>query len=219
MIRVHEVRLPAVVAAHEHDGTLIDPQLLQQVENLADLPVDHLDHRRVDLRILRPPLVAGIPFEVLVFLPGGFVLGNAPQSMRRRPRQVGEEGTVPVGADELQPLPVDEVVGEHFPALPIADVALQGNLFTVSQQVSRVVAMGVHLVVIAEEDVEPVLLRNPGGPGVAQPPLIQHDVNDVGFLDRLRSRRPVAGEDCEQTKTETKSRPPADVANFRLHQC
>ena len=70
---VEKIGLAPVVTAHKHDGVLVDLELLQQREDLADLTIAPLDHRRVHLCVPLPALIAGVPLLVFVSLPFGQV--------------------------------------------------------------------------------------------------------------------------------------------------
>ena len=115
MLLVFEIRLAAVVTADNHDGIVVDFQLLQQGHDLANLAIHHFHHGSIHLRVLFTLLVLATPFQVLVLLPRRFILRHRPVTMRRCPWQVGKERPCGVLTDELQTLFMNQCVGKRLP--------------------------------------------------------------------------------------------------------
>jgi len=110
MAVVFEIQMPAVVTGYDNESIVVYFQLREQFADLADLPVDHVYHRCVSLRIILLNRVAGVPFFILVLLPGRFVRRQSPRTVRRCPGAITEEGSILVLANELHCLVEDQVV-------------------------------------------------------------------------------------------------------------
>jgi len=165
MVLVAEVVHAAVVAAEEDNRVALQAQFLQQGTHLADVPVHHVDHGGVASGRLGPGLV-------LVKGPRRVVVGDVVDAVRRRDGQVAEERAVLIRPDEFQGLVHDDVVGVG-PALAAALVARERDFFAVADDVRGIVRVGVDLVVVAQEDVEAVLLGDAGRPPAAAAPLAE----------------------------------------------
>ena len=160
-----EVVLAAIVAAEDDDGVAIDIQFFQQVEQFSHLTVEHVHHGGVATRFPRPiPITKQRPRRI--------ILGEVEETVGGSDRHVAEEGAIGVVADELSCGIDDLVVGIGLP-LASTVVARQRHLFTVSNQVRRVVTVGVDLIVVSEEEIESVLFRNSGGIATTAAPLAE----------------------------------------------
>ena len=166
-----EAVLSAVVAGEEHYGVVLQLEFAEQLEHLAEVVVHHGDHGGVVLHVLLDALVLD-PFFSLVASPGGVVLGDVVHAVRRGDREVTEEWLVLVFTDELEGFLHDGVLGVGF-AGASAGVAFQWDLLAVAYEVGGVEGVGVHLVVIAEENIEAVLLGHPGGVASAAAPFAE----------------------------------------------
>ena len=131
-----------VVGGEEHQGVLVDAELLEQGGDLSNLAIHHGVHRGRHLGIL------ALPWLVLVNLPSGLVLGNLVRGMRRSPWAIQKKWFVLVVLDELDRLVVDGMVG-------VATVQL--DLLAVAKEMG-VIGVGMPLVVVAVEEVEPLPL-------------------------------------------------------------
>ena len=177
MILVPKIVHAPVVATENHEGILVQVQRFQQIEQLSHLPVDHGDHGGVTLGIQGP-----IP--ILVKGPGRIGGGNVEHAMGRSDRHIAEKRTVPMVADELHAGIPDDRVGVGFPFAATV-ISFEGKLLAVAHQIGGVVAVGVNLVVIAQEDIEAVPFRYAGGTSSAAPPLAESAGGISGlFQDR-----------------------------------
>ena len=131
-----------VVGSEEHKGVLVDAEVLEQGRDFTYLTVHHGVHGGRYLGVL------AVPRLVLVDLPGRLVLGNLIGGMRRRPWTIEEEGLVLVVLDELDRLVVDGVMGV---------APGQFDLLAVTKEMG-VIGVGMPLVVIAGEEVDPLAL-------------------------------------------------------------
>ena len=147
----------------------------------GEVVVHHGDHGGVVLHVLGN-LVVLDPLFSLVASPGGVVLGDVEHAVRRGDGEVAKEWLVLVFADELEGFLHDGVLGVGF-AGASADVALQWDLLAVAYEVGGVEGVGVHLVVVAEENVEAVLLGHPGGVASAAAPFAEAAGGVTDFLE------------------------------------
>src|SRR3954463_395344 len=93
--------------------------------------------------------------------------------MRRRPWQISEEGPILVLADELLGLLHNPVVAERLAFLGVSRIAGQRHFLAVADEIPWKVGVGMDLVVIAEEQVEAVLLRDARRAAGAVPPFAE----------------------------------------------
>ena len=98
---IFEVRIAAVIPADDNDRVIVDIQFFKQIHNLTNLPVDHMNHCRIALRLIGPDAVTRVPLFHFVFLPRRIVLRKAPRAVRRRPGTIAEEGFVFVVTNEF----------------------------------------------------------------------------------------------------------------------
>ena len=91
--------------------------------------------------------------------PGRIVVGDIKQAMGWCVGQVGKERLIGMLANEVLCCVVDHILRVSLPFTQSL-IALQCHLFAVSNQIGRVIAMSVNLIVIAQEHVETVLLRD-----------------------------------------------------------
>ena len=156
---------------------MLEAQFLEQRQDFAHLPVLHRDHRRISARFLGPRLV-------LVDRPRGIGVGDAEHAVWRRVGQVGKERLLGVLADELQRRVMDHVLRVRL-AAGAAVVAGQRQLLAVADEIGRIVAVRVDLIVVAEEHIEAVLFRYAGRVASAAAPLAE---TAGGVAERLEHR-------------------------------
>ena len=156
MILGTETVLPAIVSGEENDRVVLQSELLEQVEDLSELPIDHGYHDGIILGFLGNLRVRH-PFFALVEFPRGFVFRDVVHPVRRGKGKVAEERLIFVFLDEAKGLFHDRVLGVGF-AGSSAVVPGQVELLAVPNQVGRIKTVGVDLVVVAEEDVEAMFL-------------------------------------------------------------
>lgn len=165
-----EVVLSPVITAEEDDGVVIDLLFFEQSNNFTELAVDHVHEGGVDFGVLVGALAGG-PGFVFEELPGGVVFVDTPESVRRGPGEVAEEGGLVVLFDELEGLFKDFVLRVGFAFVETgAVVSGKRDLFAISNEVAGVKSVGVDLVVVAEEFIEAVLLRDARGVAAADAP-------------------------------------------------
>ena len=178
----------AVVGGEEDQRVRPQPELLQQVEDPADAPVQPGHHRGVagpgrGVRLIAPlaPIGGIVPAAPVL---GERVLRDLDGHVRDGERQVEEEGLILVRGEEREGLGLEEVV-RVLPARRAAGVALELDLAAVALEVAGIVVVGVPLAVVAEEVVEAL------APGVAlradraQAPLADAGGGVALFLEHL----------------------------------
>ena len=181
MFARREVVGPAVVAAEEDPGFIVESQFVEQRQHLADLTIDHRHHRRVPPRRLGPRTVA-------ILGPGRIPVRNVEVAVRRRVRKVGEERLASMFANELQRGFVNHVLRIRS-AVAAAAVARQRNLLAVENQIRGIVRVRMHLIVVAEKDVEAVLLRNAGRVASSAAPFAEAAGRIAALLQHRSDRR------------------------------
>ena len=157
-----EIIVAAVVAAEKDNGVFVEIQFFQQVEYLADLAINHADHRSVAPRGFGPVFI-------LVISPCWVGVGNVKNPMRRRDGEVTEKGFVLIGANEFERFLKNNIV-RILRAGATAFVSRQRYFFAIFDNVGRIITVGVDLVVITEEDIETVLLGHAGAAAPAAAP-------------------------------------------------
>ena len=161
-----------VIGGKEHQGVLVDFELLEQGCNLSHLPVHHGIHGGRYLG------VSTLPWLVLVDSPGGFVLWDLVRGMRRSPRAIEKERLVLVVFDEFDGFVVDCMVS----VTPV-----QFDLLAVAEKMG-VVGVCMPLVVVAVVEVEPLSLRGAVLSLVAQTPLAETTCSIPRLFEYLRHR-------------------------------
>ena len=112
------------------------------------------------------------PGFVLVQRPGRIGVGDVEITVRRREGQVGEERSVAVCPDEIHRLVEDHVLRVGL-TRTAAVVPGEGHLLAVANQIRRVIRVRVHLIIVADEDIETVFLRHAGRAAAAVAPLAE----------------------------------------------
>ena len=173
--------LTAIVAGEKNDRVILQFQLAQQAEHLADVVVHHAHHGSVVFYVLRDGRIVD-PRLALVQLPRGIVRGDVVHTVRRRDREVTEKRVVLVFADKLQTRLHDRVMRVRL-ARSSADVALQFHLLAVANEVRRIKRVCVYLIVVAVKNIEAVLLRHTGRIAPTTTPLAEAAGRVADFLE------------------------------------
>ena len=156
----------AVVRCKDHQRVVVDVQLPQRAENLADGPIDLLDHVAVD--------------PVLRFPAEG--LAGVMRTVRHDVRQVHEERFVLVGFDEL-----DGLGGEIPGKLPLVRRQLDNRLVPKQRQVHTAVAaltlpraLPLHVVAVGDAVI------------VVKPLAVRHELRLIPNVPFPNARRAIA---------------------------
>ncbi|OPZ11825.1 MAG: hypothetical protein BWZ10_02155 [candidate division BRC1 bacterium ADurb.BinA364] len=159
-----------VVAGEKHNGVFVQPKLLKQRHQTAEIGVQPRDHRRVILFLLCPWLV-GIRF----------VARNLEFAMGNRVGQIQEKRLLAMEANEIECLLDKQIVGIDLAVFFL--VLFDFLTLAVSPEIIRIIIVRMHLIEIAIKEIEAVQPRHSGGVFVSQAPFADAACSVSGFLE------------------------------------
>ena len=177
-----EAVLTAIVPGKKENGVFLELEFFQKGKDLSELTVDHGNHYGVVLGVLRHRRIIH-PLFTLVEFPRGFVFGNVVHPVGWGERQVAKEGGVLVLLNEAKGFVHDRILGIGSSGTS-AVVPGKMNFLAVADQVGRVKAMGVDLIVVSEEQIEAVLFGNSRGIPSTASPLSEAPRGVASFLEK-----------------------------------